>query len=84
LNSFPVTADQHDRYTRRARARVYWGHRKSGIVDSLVRKGVQRVEANEIVDAALTEWRGVKFRALAIRAAIVFGGAVLLGLYLQL
>jgi hypothetical protein len=56
LTALPVTAVQHDRYSRRARARVYWGHRTSGIIDSLVRKGVQRREAKEIVTGALGEY----------------------------
>ena len=58
MRPFPVTADQLDRYQRRARARVFWGHRVSGIVDSLVRKGVKRKDADQMVGSAVAEYSG--------------------------
>jgi hypothetical protein len=57
-NSFPVTPDQYDRYSRRARARVFWGHRTSAIVQSMERKGVKRQQAERIVGKAVREFLG--------------------------
>jgi hypothetical protein len=57
-NSFPVTPDQYDRYSRRARARVFWGHRTSAIVESMERKGVRRQQAERVVGKAVREFLG--------------------------
>jgi len=73
MSTAPVTPADLDRYTRRARARVFWGHRKSGIVESLERKGVQRLQAKHIVAGAVSEHSGLMLR----EAAVNLGAAAL-------
>lgn len=75
----PATQAQLGSYTQKARARVFWGHRRSEIVHSLERKGVRRTQAQAIVRDAVTERS-----AMLLREGLVLGAwaAALLALTL--
>lgn len=82
MPAFPVTPEQFDRYQRRARARVFWGHRVSGIVQSLERKGVRRQQAKSIVGKAMREFSAqMTLSGLGYVAAAALTGLVALVLH---